>query len=199
MKGEIEKLATIVTLLGGNAHPLVPGVLGAMRPVSPPGFESFGKSDFFRIANPDAPTPSAEQKATFEEIWNGARIAQGGSSSPAAQEAWPTVEVLDDEIRAYVLTDLTFPATSEYARGRIILSIRDPSLVPLVRDQRAAAIANPSAEAGESQESALGRKLVPWRVIGIESDLKRVAFSAGPGGSQRPGGPGAPPGGGPPQ
>ncbi len=79
----------------------------------------------------------------------------------------------------------------ETARGRLVLTTKDPALIEELKQRKAAAVAGekPTASPPPELERWAGIK---WRVARIESDLVPVNLGPNPSGA---GGPGGPPGG----
>jgi hypothetical protein len=130
--------------------------------------------------------PDDNQMQTFQNAWNTVGFTPAGSRLQGNPDINSVVVFTDKSIEVHVPLEIPLPATKgaiTAARGRMVFECTTPGAVEEAKRLRESA--NPG-QGSTIPPDDIRRKTFTWKLVRIESDLKRVQVDAGPG---APGGP----------
>ena len=130
--------------------------------------------------------PDDNQMKTFQDAWNTVGLAPAGSRLQGNPDVNTLVAFTDQSIEVRVPLEIPLPATKgaiTAARGRLVLECTTPGAAEEAKRLREAADPN---QGSTIPPDDIRRKTFTWKLLRIESDLRRVQIETGPG---EPGGP----------
>lgn len=140
---------------------------------------------------PGGEKPNDDLKKAFRTAWDKMGIVKSGERLMQSPDQNDHLTITDSQIEIQIPIEIPTNNTRgdiSAARGRLVIVCTDPSVVTEARRLRESA--NP-AQTTATPPEGLTTKTIPWKVIRIESDMKKVEQRA-PGGG--PGAPGSPEG-----
>jgi hypothetical protein len=156
-----------------------------------PGPEFYNYTADLLFALPGGARPSPQQSSSFRDAWDKVGIVRAGERLRDSTDLNEQLSFADSHIEIRVPIEIPISASKgevKAARGRVVLVCKDPAILSELKRLRAEA--NP-ADSTPLPPKGLMDRIIPWRVLWIESDLKAIhVVQQRPG--QSPGGPGGP-------
>ncbi|HEY3788571.1 MAG TPA: hypothetical protein VGL71_06930, partial [Urbifossiella sp.] len=160
---------TTGAVLGRNAV-LGPAAAGVYRP----GIDIYNLIADRLLRLPGGAQPNDEQRKTFQYAWNNIGLNKPGERIRDSSDINEQISLLDTHIEVRVPIEIQLSASKgdvSSARGNIVVSCNDPAILAELKQLRESAI---PSQAGSVPPEGLFSRAIPWKVVGVESDLKNV-------------------------